>query len=212
MRDLKAFIFDMDGTLVDSKLDFDAMREELKFPKGAPLLEHIEYLGDSITDEERARFFSIINKHELRGARESELMPGCVEFLQFLKRNNIKTAVLTRNSLDVTQKTFKKWNLSFDIILTRDCVIKPKPDPEGLITICKTLEIHNEEAVYIGDFLFDLQTAHNAQMKAILYSQEPNNELEAHADLVVSSYPTLVENFNLNFLSPLGFKSLSIIA
>ena len=41
---LDLFIFDMDGTLVDSALDFDAMRQELGFPKDAPILEHIETL------------------------------------------------------------------------------------------------------------------------------------------------------------------------
>ena len=45
----KAFIFDMDGTLVDSFLDFDSMREELNFPKGVPLLEYIESMGERIT-------------------------------------------------------------------------------------------------------------------------------------------------------------------
>lgn len=202
---LKAFIFDMDGTLVDSFLDFDAMREELNFPQGVPLLEHIESLGDSITPMERDSYFDVINRHELEGAKRSLMMEGCKEFLNFLEDRGIKTGVLTRNSLHVTEETFKKWDLDFEVTLTRDCVVQPKPHPEGLLKICEELSILPEESVYMGDYLFDLTAAKNAGMKAILYSPLENPEFEKEADFTVRSYFQLIEKFEEEFLRSLSF-------
>ena len=201
----KAFIFDMDGTLVDSFLDFDSMREELNFPKGVPLLEYIESMGERITQEQRKRYFDIIHKHELEGAQKSVLMDGCREFLDFLKRRGIFTAVLTRNSLPVTELTFERNNISFDMVLTRDCIKNQKPDPEGLYLICDRLKVSPKECAYMGDFLFDLEAAKNAGMRAVLYSPENNLTLEKEADYIVRSYPMLQKNFEAKFLRNLNF-------
>lgn len=205
LQQFKAFLFDMDGTLVDSFLDFDAMREELRFPEGVPLLEHIESLGDKITSEEREHYFEVIHKHELAGAKKSLMMEGCTDFLNFLHERGVKTGVLTRNCLSVTEETFKKWDLSFEITLTRDCVEKQKPHPEGLLKMCEHLKVEPSESVYMGDYLFDLDAAKNAGMKAILYSPEKNSEFEKEADFTVRSYPQLMETFESEFLANLGF-------
>lgn len=203
---LRAFIFDMDGTLVDSKLDFDSMREELDFPKGVPLLEHIDEIKPRETPERIQYFYDVIHQYEMKGAEASELMPGVEGFLSFLNEEGIKTAVVTRNNKIVTDITFNKWALEFEMVLSRDCVENPKPHPEGLITICENLGILSSEAVYMGDFGFDLVAAKNADMKAILYSPQVNEELETMADLTVRCFESLKKNFAQEFLKPLGFR------
>lgn len=205
LQRFRAFIFDMDGTLVDSKLDFDAMRADLGFPVGVPILEHIDSLEDSISLEERNRYFEIIHRHENEGANQSVMMEGCHDFLEFLHLQGIKTAVLTRNSRVVTDITFKKWDLSFEVVLSRDCIVKQKPHPEGLHLICESLGVSPEEAVYMGDYLFDLEAAKNAGMKGILFSPERNPEFEKEADYVVRSYLELQKNFSSDFLRSLNF-------
>ncbi len=204
---LKAFIFDMDGTLVDSKLDFDSMREELSFPKGIPLLEHIEELKAHVSAERIQYFYDVIHQYEMEGAKASELMPGVSEFLSYLNKEGIKTAVVTRNNKIVTDITFKKCALEFEMVLTRDCVENPKPHPEGLLTICDEFGIDQQEAVYMGDFSFDLLAAKNANMKAILYSPSIKNDLETMADLTVRCFNNLRNNFSEEFLRPLGFST-----
>ncbi len=203
---LKAFIFDMDGTLVDSKLDFDAMRAELKFPEGVPLLEHIDEIRGQVSEDEVQYFFDVIHRHEREGALASELMPGVVDFLEFLNEAGIHTAVLTRNNREVTDLTFDKWDLSFSKVLSRDCIVRQKPHPEGLLKICEELEVGPHQSVYMGDFSFDLQAAKNAAMKAILYSPEENRELESEADLTVRCYKELRDGFERTFLEPLGLS------
>lgn len=205
---LKVFIFDMDGTLVDSKLDFDAMREELGFPQGVPLLEHIDEIRGSVSDAEIQHYYEVIHRHEREGALASELMPGVREFLNFLEDKKIKTAVLTRNNKEVTDLTFEKWDMTFTSVLSRDCVTKQKPHPEGLLKICNDLEATPSECVYIGDFSFDLEAAKNAAMKAILYSPQENYELESLADYTVRCYKNLISSFEDSFLAPLSFRIL----
>lgn len=209
LRKLKVFIFDMDGTLVDSRLNFDLMREELGFPPGVPLLEHIETLRGEKDEQTIQSYFDVIHRHELTGAHESVLMPGIMEFLSFLNESSIKTAVVTRNSREVTDVTFNKWQLKFSQVLSRDCVENPKPHPEALLKVCENFGVEPEEAVYMGDFLFDLEAAHNAGMKAILYAPKhitPEEELLIKADVIVSCYKELKSSFSETFLKPLSFS------
>lgn len=65
-------IFDMDGTLVDSGLDFAAMRREMGLPDGVPLLETLENLNAA----ESARCRAILHRHEEAGAERASVLPG----------------------------------------------------------------------------------------------------------------------------------------
>ena len=69
---IKGIIFDMDGTLIDSRLDFDQMRVDLGLPVEAPILETIEsYTGDRRLECER-----ILRRHEQRGVQLATVFPG----------------------------------------------------------------------------------------------------------------------------------------
>ncbi|TNF27114.1 MAG: HAD family hydrolase [Deltaproteobacteria bacterium] len=185
---LDLFIFDMDGTLVDSALDFDAMRQELGFPKDAPILEHIEILDL----EEQERAFEIVNRHEHEGALRAVAMPGIEKLLEGLSEHGKQLALLTRNSKVVTETTLAKFNWKFDLVLTRDCITLQKPHPQGLLKICEELNIETKNACYIGDFKFDLEAATNAKMLGILYDRSGNCEFKELADMVYQSHLDLL--------------------
>src|SRR4051794_13251572 len=80
-KQLRGIIFDLDGTLVDSRLDFDLMRKEIGIPDRQPVLEFVESQPDG---EFKARCVEILLKHEFRGACEATLMPGMSELLEKL--------------------------------------------------------------------------------------------------------------------------------
>ena len=189
LRNLELFIFDMDGTLVDSALDFDLIRHDLNFPKGAPILEYIE----TLSPREQDRAFEIVNKHELEGAQRATEMSGVSELLNCLKSLNKKSAVLTRNSKIATEETLKKFDWSFDLILTRDCISKQKPHPEGLLKICNELSIKVSNACYIGDYRFDLEAAKNAGMPGILYDQTGEKHFQELANFTYQDHQELIE-------------------
>lgn len=188
----KAIIFDMDGTIVDSKLDFKQIKEEIKMPIDQGILEYIENLKD---ESEIIRANEIVHKHELKGANESEIMRDFLLFYKKLKSKKIPIALLTRNSKVVTKITLNKHNLEFDVVLTRDCA-KAKPDPDGLYIICNQFNIKPSDALYIGDYLYDLQTAKNAGMDSGLIITEGNSEFEVKANIAFTNYSELIKKLN----------------
>lgn len=193
---IEAFIFDLDGTLVDSGLDFDQMRLDLGFPTGEPVLEQLELIEDQ---SELDWANTIIHKHELEGALNSTIYEGVAELLEYLKKSNKKIGLLTRNSTKVTEITLKKFNLKhyFDIIYTRDnCVAKP--DPRGLLLMLEKWEITADRALYFGDFKLDLDTAKNAKIKSVLYLNSKNSSFAKEANYAISSYSELLNDFSLD--------------
>ena len=91
---IRGAIFDLDGTLVDSGLDFDQMRREMNLAPGLPLLEAIEQLPAAHAE----RCWAILAEHELAGARRSTLYPGVREFVHALEVRGLRRAIFTRNS------------------------------------------------------------------------------------------------------------------
>ncbi|WP_101674264.1 HAD family hydrolase [Alloalcanivorax mobilis] len=184
-----AVVFDLDGTLVDSNLDFAALRRELGFPEGEGVLEHLATLSDPRRIE-RSR--TIIDRHEMQGAASATWIDGAQALLERLHDHAVPTAILTRNSRAAVARTRATLGLSVELILTReDCAAKP--DPDGLLRITRTLALVPSRTLYVGDFIYDLQAARNAGMVAVLYCNGRNQRFAADADLVVDRLETLLD-------------------
>jgi HAD superfamily hydrolase (TIGR01509 family) len=182
---LKAIVFDLDGTLVDSKLNFDLMRDEIGIPQGEPILEFLERHPDPsfVTHA-----MNIVHQHELRGALSATVIDGVIELLQTIKSFKIPLGLLTRNSKEITDLTLSNLNLDFfDSVITRDCA-RPKPDPEGLIVMSKSWSLPPIDMIYIGDYGFDIETAKAAGCRAGLYAQKGLSPWEEQADVVIRNY------------------------
>lgn len=182
-----AVIFDLDGTLADTGLDFQAIRRELGFPDGIGLLEHIDTLD---TPELVAHAHAVIDRHEMEGAARATWIDGAEAALDQLNRAGCPTAILTRNSRKAVERTREVLGIDVDLILTReDC--RPKPDPDGLWQIARALDVDPAQCVYVGDFIYDLECARNAGMTACLFRNHRNGAFEPHADLVLHSLADL---------------------
>lgn len=182
---IQGIIFDLDGTLIDSRLDFVAMRREMELAPDMPILEALARLAP----QHAQRCRTILQRHELAGAERATLLPGVVDLFKILDARGIRRAIATRNSRQITEITIGKLNLALDVVLTRDDG-PVKPDPWSVLRACEIWGVSTGETVVIGDFRFDIECGRAAGSRTVLLSHPheartyPNPE---KADLVVTS-------------------------
>lgn len=194
LKNLRGIIFDLDGTLVDSGLDFDAMRREMRLPVGQPILEALECMPEG---REKRCCLETLEAHEKRGASRARLIPGVSRFLDELAQKEIQTAVLTRNSREMTQRVLRRLSLNFSSVLTREDA-PPKPDPAGLLKICRLWGVSVSQVLLFGDHGFDIRAGRNAKIATVLYAPNGESDYESEADFVIRDYSQatrLIEQF-----------------
>jgi phosphoglycolate phosphatase len=169
---LTCFLFDLDGTLVKTHIDFDKMRatvNELALGAGASLpeqsnttiLETAKYAADSLGDEEGNKLWRTtllaLEEVELEGCANAESIPGAQELLLTLVEENIKIGIVTRNCRRVSMRLLSEFALPYDILLTRDDVAKTKPDPAHLHDALVLLGCDPSSTAMVGDHWLDMQ-------------------------------------------------------
>jgi HAD superfamily hydrolase (TIGR01509 family) len=158
-------IFDLDGTLVDSGLDFDSMRSEMGLAAGHPILEALALLGG----ETAARGWAILARHERAGVERAELMPGVREFLQALDARGLRRAVVTRNSRELARATLDRFALDFEVVHGREDG-PVKPDPAAIRSIAASWQLSPAQVAMVGDYRFDLESGRAAGARTVLYT------------------------------------------
>ncbi len=176
-------IFDMDGTLTRSGLDFDAIRAAIGIT-GPSILESLA----DLSPEARRHADSILTSFEDQDAETCLLQPYAVEVVRAVRAAGIPTVLMTRNSrrsVDILQRRFP---LQFDTVRTReDGPFKPRPEP--VMAICRSHGVSPANAWVIGDYHYDIRCANAAGATSVLMV-EPAASLEdwaAEAHHVVRS-------------------------
>lgn len=171
MKQIRALVFDLDGTLVTSTLDFALIREELGCPDAVDVLAYV----DSLSGAQRAEAEAIIHRHEVEDAERSEWLPGAQEFVQRCREQQIPLAILTRNSDFSSRIKIARNEIPIPYLITRENS-KPKPDPSALNEIANQFALRSQEVLMVGDYKYDLQAGRNAQMPTCLvhYEGEPD--------------------------------------
>jgi HAD superfamily hydrolase (TIGR01509 family) len=179
-------LFDLDGTLVDSALDFDQMRREMGIRDRTPLLEAL----DAMSPEDARRCWAILDEHERRGAERAVAYPGVREFLASLAARRVARAVVTRNSRAITLPILARLRLPIDLVMCREDG-PVKPDPATIWKICDAWGVQPRQCVMVGDYRFDIEAARRAGTHAVLFtgSGRPHGLAdEALADHVLASF------------------------
>lgn len=131
---LRGVVFDMDGTLTKPNLDFTEMYRRCNVDLKADLLSAIAAMPPA----EQAAANAVIDEMEAEGRRTLKLMPGAVELVSWLKRHDIPTALVTRNTAETVDHLHKSlWIPAglppFSPAISRDDAALPaKPDPAAL--------------------------------------------------------------------------------
>ncbi|MDM8552331.1 HAD-IA family hydrolase [Desulfobacterales bacterium HSG2] len=181
---IKAVLFDFDGTLTKpGALDFSALRKAIRCPADMPVLEFIEGLP---TSEEQRDALAKLEQFELDAAEKSEPGPGAEDLVRYLHLNGIPVGIISRNSfqsINRALKNFKEIGKSdFDIIISRNDPVRPKPDPDGILLAAQRLKIEPEEVLAVGDFIFDIQAGQRAGAITVFLENDPGDQKSAVED------------------------------
>ena len=129
-------IFDLDGTLTEPVLDFDAMRAEIGLPGGC----RSSSSSSSSTRRGRARAEAIMMRHERAAIARATLADGCADLLGHLRGMEIPMAILTRNVREVVDTFARMFAFQFHAVYTREDG-PPKPSPAGVLSLCRAMGV-----------------------------------------------------------------------
>ena len=166
-KNVKGVIFDLDDTLVKTQLDFIGLKQEINCPTENDILTFIE----GLSGEQANNAHKIVLAHEINDAHTSKWMPGAKQFVELALQQAFPLAIVTRNCEEATRIKLVNNKIPIDLVLTREDA-PPKPDPTALLQIAEQWNVRHEAIAYIGDYKYDIQAAHNANMQAWLF--QPN--------------------------------------
>ncbi len=151
----KVIIFDLDGTLVDLKVDWKSLKNKLEntFQKEfQPLHEGIRKLGNL----EKEKAFEIIRNYELENLEKWEIN---LFFINWIIQNSNKKiiCILSNNTKSTIEKFLVKTNLTnyISYYITLDDVNKAKPNDEGFNKIINHFDLELNEVILIGNSTSD---------------------------------------------------------
>ena len=200
-KPIKAIIWDLDGTLIDFKINsVKARRKAIKvlrdygIPKEnlsieTPILENVKIsrvifneLGFS--SEKIKEIINEVNNAviqvEHEAAIKATLTPGIDQVLEFAKKKRLKQAVFTYNTHSNARTSLETAGIShyFEIIVGRDDTKNLKPHPDHLKYICEKIDVKPDQIVVIGDTGRDIEAAINIGSRSIALNTKIPNYLK----------------------------------
>jgi len=187
MNNKIAFIFDLDGVIVDTakyhflawrnlanSLGFDFTKEQNEQLKGVSRVASLEILlkigNIELSDEEKQAL--LIQKNEeylsyVNNMTADEILPGVSDMLNFLIKNDIKFALgsASKNAPLILEKV--GLINKFTAIVDGNQVSKAKPDPEVFLLGAKKLEMSPTKCVVLEDAIAGVKAANAANMTSI---------------------------------------------
>lgn len=208
---MRLVIFDLDGTLVDSKQDLcnsvNATRAWMNLPtlpddtvasyvgNGAPVLIR-RAMGPGATPEQLeealAYFLGYYREHMLDFTRD---YPGVREALETLHAAQVPMAVLTNKPVRFSQDILKGLHLDhfFFQVYGGNSFEEKKPHPVGVDTLLAESGADRAHTWMVGDSSVDVLTARNAQIRAagVTYGLKPESLAETPPDILLDSLAAL---------------------
>ena len=176
--DVRALIFDLDGTLIDSKLDLALAVNATLAEMGANTLSQEQIsgyvgqgaatliaraLGNSASEDEHRRGLDFFIRHySAHKLDHTTVYPGVREALDALA--GMPMAVLTNKPVRVSREIIAGLGLGhyFRVIYGGNSFERKKPDPMGVETLLREFGAAAEQIMIIGDSEIDVQTARNS--------------------------------------------------
>lgn len=208
----KLLVFDLDGTLIDSKQDLiesvNAVRAHMQLPQlpgpliasyvgnGAPVLIR-KAMGPEASDDVVAKaldyFVRYYHDHSLDNTR---LYPGCKDVLDAAKDKQIACAILTNKPVRISRHILDGLGVSqfFFQVYGGNSFPTKKPDPQGLHSLVSEAGVQPSETLMIGDSSVDIMTARNAATRSVglTYGLQPESLREVPPDILLDRMEDLI--------------------
>jgi phosphoglycolate phosphatase len=203
-KPVRAILFDLDGTLVDSAPDIAFALNTILDKDGATphavdtvrtligegihrLVEkayalHHQTLSADVLNARTAAFAAVYEAHIADLTRP---YPDVMNGLEVLKHRGVKTAVVSNKAQHLTDHLLAILKVAdcLDLILGARDTLARKPAPDMLLFALRALDTSQDEAVFVGDSIADVRAATAANLPCILidggYTVEPTAQLGA---------------------------------
>jgi HAD superfamily hydrolase (TIGR01549 family) len=176
-----AFLFDLDGTLVDSVyqhvlawraamagvgIELAVWRIHRRIGMSGGLMANaiLRETGHKVTKEETSRLVRLHAEAYARLADQIRPLPGARELLQYLTDTKTPWAIATSARIDSARPTLEKLGVPAHVpIITRDQVEYAKPDPDLFLAAADKLGVPIHDSIVVGDSVWDLLAARRAR-------------------------------------------------
>lgn len=217
LNNIKAAIFDLDGTLVDSMWVWDKIDIDFLKSKGFDVPDDLRPAIEHLSFDETARYFkerfnltdsideikdTWNNMAYSEYAHNVPLKPYARQLLAILKANGIKLALATSNSNLLLESVLKKHNIYhfFDVIVRTDEVEKGKDFPDVYLLAAERLKIHPQNCMVFEDILPAMSGAKLAKMNVVgvydEFSAGQCDEIKSVCDLFITTFECLIPQLN----------------
>lgn len=186
IENIRAVVFDMDGTLVDSSYDWPAIRTNLGVA-GASIIDELNHLPEP----DREAGWAELEAIEHQATRAASIHTGAADLLDFLAAKGLPTALVTNNSASNTEWLLERFNLRFDVILTRDSGFW-KPSGTPLAEAARLLGVATAHCLGVGDSHYDILAAREAGFGAVCMLNDGAAHHDGDADLSFPDIPAFV--------------------
>jgi HAD superfamily hydrolase (TIGR01549 family) len=181
----QGFVFDLDGTLVDSvysqvlawkealeqvgmNLSVWRIHRKIGMSGGLFATALFRETGHEISAPEKERLRALHTEAYLNRRAEVKPLPGARELLSYLTDNGVPWAIATSGQRASAASTIELLGPLGDApVVTRDDVLRAKPDPDLFMAAAERLGIDIEDCVVVGDSVWDLLAARRARALGI---------------------------------------------
>lgn len=186
---LKAVLFDLDGTLIDTAADFiriiQAMCQQQQRPivdaelirsqvsEGARAMVHLVFPELALDSAELLQYRQqFLDEYAKQICVDTTLFAGMDDFLKTLEQKHIAWGIVTNKPRALTEALLDALDLMqrCSVVVCPDDVKHTKPDPEPMFLACQQLDIDANQCIYVGDHPRDIDAGRAAGMPTVLAS------------------------------------------